>query len=59
LVEIAFSTLYHIELEDVFRTRSWRWFRVKIRGLLSTDNPLARHFAPDPETEKKGRPEDV
>lgn len=51
LLEISFSTLYAIELEDVFRTRSWRWFTVKVRGLLLADTPLARHFKPEPEPE--------
>lgn len=49
LLEVSFSTFYGIELEDAYRTRSWRWFRVKIRGLLQNDTPLMRHFMPDTE----------
>lgn len=49
LLEISFSTLYGIEIEDEFPVRSWRWFTVKVRGLLQSDTPLARHFAPTPE----------
>jgi hypothetical protein len=29
-------------------TRSWRWLRVRIVGLLNADTRIARHFQPDP-----------
>lgn len=28
-------------------SRTWRWLRVRIEGLLSADSRLARHFTPD------------
>jgi hypothetical protein len=49
LLEVSFTTFYGIELEDAYRTRSWRWFCVKVRGLLMNSTPIARHFAPEPE----------
>ncbi|MFD9879997.1 hypothetical protein ACFWZT_00845 [Streptomyces alboflavus] len=30
----------------LMRTRTWRWLRVRILGLLSADSRLARHLAP-------------
>jgi hypothetical protein len=50
LIEADFSSEYGIELEDVFLTRSWRWFTVKVSGLLVAETRLARYFRPDPET---------
>ncbi|MDQ0894423.1 hypothetical protein [Agromyces ramosus] len=39
-----------IDLEDVWRAKSWRWFATRVRGLLSDpDSLLARFFAPDPD----------
>jgi hypothetical protein len=52
LLEVSFSSFYGIELEDAYPVRSWRWFTVKVRGLLLNPTPLSRHFAPaapDPE----------
>jgi hypothetical protein len=31
------------------RARSWRWLRVRIRGLLTTDSRLSRAFQPEDE----------
>lgn len=30
-------------------TRPWKWFYVRLRYLMSTDTPLRRLFAPQPE----------
>lgn len=44
--------MYGVDVEDeqLLRRRSWRWLRVRIFGLLSTETSrLFRHFAPPPE----------
>lgn len=47
LMEVDFSTVYHLEIEDHLH-RSWRWFVVKAYGLLGQpDSLLRRHFFPD------------
>lgn len=52
LLEADFSSEYGLELEDEFLSRSWRWFTVKVSGLLIADTRLARCFRPDPEPEE-------
>lgn len=47
LLEFTFHVELGVDLEDVWRRKSWRWFTTRIRGLLSTDTPLYRFFAPD------------
>ncbi|WP_350347263.1 hypothetical protein ABIQ69_11540 [Agromyces sp. G08B096] len=47
LVEFSFHQILGVDLEDVWRRKSWRWFETRVRGLLSIDSPLARFFAPD------------
>jgi hypothetical protein len=47
LLEYSFHSALGIDLEDVWRRKSWRWFTVRVKHLLSTDTPLARFFAPD------------
>lgn len=47
LLEFTFHSALGIDLEDVWRRKSWRWFSVRVKHLLSTDTPLARYFAPD------------
>lgn len=37
---------YPDDLDAAWRTRTWRWFTVRVGGLLAADTPLARHFAP-------------
>jgi hypothetical protein len=47
--------VYGIDLSapGLLRERSWRWLRVRILGLLSTEGRLSRHFAPpDPKMPK-------
>jgi hypothetical protein len=51
LLEADFSSEYGVELEDAFLTRSWRWFTVKLSGLLAADTRLSRHFRPEPPQE--------
>lgn len=40
--------MYGIDMGDpVVRTqRSWRWLRLRILGLLSTESRISRHFTP-------------
>ncbi len=47
LVVFTFHTALGVDLEDVWRVKSWRWFSARVRHLLSTDTPLSRFFAPD------------
>lgn len=46
--------IYGVDLSSgVLDKRSWRWFKVRMFGLLSTECRLSRHFAPpDPPTPK-------
>jgi hypothetical protein len=46
-VEADFQDTHHIDLSSgILRERSWRWFLVRLYGLLSADSRIARHFAP-------------
>lgn len=46
---------YGLDLSSgVMRTRSWRWFLIRLYGLLSADSRIARHFAP-PEPKPRRR----
>lgn len=40
---------YGIDVDDrvLLRTRSWRWLRARIVGLLAADTRVARALAPD------------
>jgi hypothetical protein len=60
LVEADFSSEFHLELEDEFRRRSWRWFASKINGLLtSPTSRLTRNFSDPPEeTHERGISDD-
>ena len=49
LIEALFHSTYGVDLSKVHRTESWRWFVIRLRLLLRTENPLSRHFAPDEE----------
>lgn len=49
LIEALFHTEFQVDLSKVLYTETWRWFTVRVRLLLRTDNPLSRHFAPDDE----------
>jgi hypothetical protein len=48
-LEFSFHSILHVDLEAVWHSKSWRWFSVRVHGLLSTDTPLARHFIPSEE----------
>lgn len=37
---------YGVDLEEVWRRKSWRWFTVRVKGLLYADTRLSRHFRP-------------
>lgn len=56
LVEGAFHSVFGIDLESVWRRKSWRWFDTRVKFLLSTDTPLSRYFAPDDDTKKAEAP---
>jgi len=49
LIEADFHDVYGVDLEQVFRVKSYRWFTVRVHGLFASDSRLARHFAPTPE----------
>lgn len=44
LIEGAFAEVFHLDLEDELHRRTWRWFRVRLNHLISTDSALSRHF---------------
>lgn len=47
LLEIDFSTIYHLELDDNLH-RPFRWFITKASGLLAQRHSLVRaYFRPD------------
>jgi len=50
LLEFSFHSILGVDLEEVWRSKSWRWFTVRVHGLLSTDTPLARHFISESES---------
>lgn len=47
LLESDFHEFYGVDLEQVLRERSWRWFRTRVVGLFSCDSRLYRYFKPD------------
>jgi len=56
LIEADLHEVYGIDVgtPGLLRARSWRWLRVRILGLISTDSRLARHLMPPTETSKRG-----
>ena len=45
LIEFDFATILHVDLVDNL-SRPWRWFMVRVRGLLAhPDSQLRAHFA--------------
>lgn len=48
LVEFSFAQI-GIDLEEVWHVKSWRWFKIRLEGLLTIDSPLSRFFAPEPD----------
>ncbi|MGI5196585.1 hypothetical protein ACQEVY_23535 [Streptomyces sp. CA-288835] len=50
LIEADLHQVYGIDADSgILRQRSWRWLRIRIFGLLSTESRLHAHFAPPPE----------
>ncbi|TDD88377.1 hypothetical protein E1298_15185 [Actinomadura rubrisoli] len=49
LIEADLHSEYGIDVEEpgLLKARTFRWLVARIRGLLSADTRLARHFAPD------------
>jgi len=45
-VEADLAQVYGVDYEDSLDTRSWRWLRTRIFGLLSTDSRLHRSLTP-------------
>lgn len=54
-LEADFQQHYGIDLTDptIRRHRSWRWFRVRLMGLLSIESRLQYQFNPTPEQKKR------
>ncbi|WP_327671819.1 MULTISPECIES: hypothetical protein [unclassified Streptomyces] len=40
--------VYGLDLSTpgLLRERSWRWFRIRLWGLVSADSRISRHFQP-------------
>lgn len=54
LIEADLHQTYGIDVDSgVLRSRSWRWLRTRILGLLSADTRIGRHFEPPPPRERK------
>jgi len=53
-VEIDFQEVYGIDLGDreMLRARTWRWLRVRLVGLLSTECRVQRVLNPTDEQKK-------
>jgi hypothetical protein len=51
LLEFTFHSVLGVDLDAVWAVKSWRWFQIRVHGLLTTDTPLSRHFAPEEEPE--------
>ncbi|WP_330261786.1 hypothetical protein [Streptomyces sp. NBC_00539] len=51
LVEADLHETYGLDLSTpgLLQTRSWRWLRVRVLGLLSTETRLARLLNPSPD----------
>lgn len=48
MIEVDFQQVYGIDLSDprVRQERTWRWFVVRVIGLLSTECRIQRVFNP-------------
>lgn len=48
LIEADLHEVYGIDLDDehLMATRTWRWLRTRIAGLISTNTRIARSMAP-------------
>ncbi|MFE1349104.1 hypothetical protein [Streptomyces sp. NPDC058757] len=56
LIEADLHEVYGLDLSapGLLQQRTWRWLRVRILGLLSTECRLQRHFAPPEPKQPKG-----
>jgi hypothetical protein len=58
LVEADLHEVYGVDIETpgLLDTRTWRWLRVRVLGLLSADSRINRLlYPPDEPTAPKGR----
>lgn len=56
LIECDLHEVYGIDIgtPGILRSRSWRWLRLRILGLLSAESRTSRHFAPpEPSSTKR------
>lgn len=53
LIEADFQEVYGVDLAAVRHSRSWRWFVVRLSGLLSTESRIQRVFNPMDHQKKK------
>jgi hypothetical protein len=55
-IEADFHSEYGVDLDDpkVRRRKSWRWFVVRVRGLLMADTRLWRELKPEGGTDERG-----
>lgn len=42
-MELDFQTIYHLDIESIWGHRSWRWFEVRVAGLVANPNSLIHH----------------
>lgn len=54
-IENDFQQHYGVDLTDplVRRRRSWRWFKVRLIGLLQIESRIQAQFNPSPEQKKR------
>lgn len=57
LIEADFQQHYGIDLDDphLLATKTWRWLRTRILGLLNADTRVQRKLTPPPKTPTKRR----
>lgn len=50
-MEVDLHQVYGLDVGDtaLLRARTWRWLRIRIAGLLSTESRVRAHFTPPPE----------
>jgi hypothetical protein len=48
MIEADLHQVYGIDLDQpgLMRTRTWRWLRIRIAGLLAADTRIVRALAP-------------
>ncbi|MDF5756662.1 hypothetical protein [Spongiactinospora sp. TRM90649] len=58
LVEADLHAEFGIDLDEpgLLTSRTWRWLRTRILGLLSADTRVCRALAPDAERQRPSRP---